>query len=239
MISFIIPTLNEEKTIGATLECLKGFSGKSEIIVSDGKSTDATITIAKQYTDLIVVHDAATRQTISGGRNAGAASAQGTFLVFVDADVTIPDINNFFTRAENYFSKDEKLVGITVQYKVLPGMATWVDRIIFKCVGISFLLLNNVFHIGGAGGEFQMIRTKAFRAIGGFNEAIALSEDADLFQRLTTVGTTKYVGSLHIFHTGRRAHAVGWPKLLSQWILGWISLVLFKKSYVKEWKQVR
>jgi glycosyltransferase involved in cell wall biosynthesis len=38
MISFIIPTLNEEKTIEATLKCISGYLGEYEIILSDGNS---------------------------------------------------------------------------------------------------------------------------------------------------------------------------------------------------------
>lgn len=239
MISFIIPTLNEEKVIADTLKNISGYSGSKEIIVSDGNSSDATIAISKQYADRVIIHDGIQRQTIGGGRNAGAAVAQGDFLVFIDADVTIPNIDTFLNKAEHYFKQNPSLIGITVQYKVLPELATVMDRIMFKIVGLSFFIVNNITHIGGAGGEFQMIRPESFRTIGGFNESLALSEDADLFQRLAKIGRTKYYGNLFIYHTGRRAHKIGWAPLLYQWIFGWISLVFFKKSFVDEWKQIR
>ena len=72
MISFIIPTLNEEKTIENTLRCLDAFSGEKEIIVSDGGSKDKTIEIASKYTNKIVIHKDSKRQNIAQGRNAGA-----------------------------------------------------------------------------------------------------------------------------------------------------------------------
>ena len=57
MISFIIPTLNEEKTIEKTLKNLSEYFGEKEIIVSDGRSSDKTIEIAKKYTDKVIIHD--------------------------------------------------------------------------------------------------------------------------------------------------------------------------------------
>ena len=46
MISIIIPTYNEEKYIGFTLEKLKPLTLPHEIIVTDDKSLDATFSIA-------------------------------------------------------------------------------------------------------------------------------------------------------------------------------------------------
>ena len=46
-ISIIIPTLNEEKILEETLVALRKFNGNYEIIVSDGRSTDKTVQIAK------------------------------------------------------------------------------------------------------------------------------------------------------------------------------------------------
>ena len=57
LISIIIPALNEEKLLKDTLtqfspELKSKF--KIEIIISDGGSTDATLTIARDYADIIV-----------------------------------------------------------------------------------------------------------------------------------------------------------------------------------------
>lgn len=239
MISFIIPTLNEEKVIKKTLESLLVYSGEKEIIISDGNSRDTTVAIAKQYTDKVVVYTGKTRQTIGGGRNMGAQIAIGDFLVFTDADVVIPDINKFFEKAFTYFKQDQKLLAITVKYKVFPEMSVLGDKIVFMLGNFFFLLLNNVFKFGTTGGEFIMVRTESFQHIGGFNEMIALSEDADLFQRLAKIGKTRYKGELFIYHTGRRVHKVGAVKIIFQWVFGWIALTFFKKSLVEEWKEVR
>lgn len=237
MISFIIPTLNEEKTIELTLKSINSFSGKKEIIISDGKSKDKTIEIAKKYTNKIVVHEGVKKQNIAQGRNDGAKLATGEYIIFMDADVTIPDINAFMARAYEYFKKDKKLVALTAGQVVLEETATIFDKIIFRSVAIYFSFLNFI-RFGAAGGEFQMIKREVFNKIGGFDEELAVSEDMDLFWRLAKVGRTKLPLSLNIYHTGRRAHKIGWPKLLWQWMSNTVRVFFFRKSD-DEWKEVR
>lgn len=239
MISFIIPTLNEAKTIQQTLECLTGFSGEHEIVVSDGNSRDGTIELSREYADEVVVYDQPARQTIAMARNLGAKVARGEYLVFVDADVVIPDIDQFFRTADAEFRQRPDLVALTCKYRVFPEAATFGDRYVFTMLGVQFLLQNNVFGVGAAGGEFQMIRADAFAAVGGFDEQLAAAEDMDLFRRLSKKGRTRFVSGLTVFHTGRRAHAVGWRRLLWSWFSNTVSVVLFRKSASKEWKEIR
>jgi glycosyltransferase involved in cell wall biosynthesis len=239
MISFVIPTLNELKTIEQTLASLSQFSGEHEIVVSDGNSHDGTIELCRRYADEVIVYDQPARQTIAMARNLGAAAAKGDYLVFVDADVVIPDIDAFFETAHEEFRRRPNLVALTVKYRVFPEMSTFGDRYVFTMLGLQFLLQNNVFGIGAAGGEFQMIAADAFRRVGGFNERLAAAEDMDLFRRLSKTGDTRFVSSLTVFHTGRRAHAVGWPRLLWSWFTNSVSVFLFRKSASREWKEIR
>jgi len=81
MISIIIPTLNEEATIGNILEKCKNYG--DQIIVVDGHSEDKTREIA-QHLDTKVILDnkkgkgAAIRQAVS--------CVKGDIIVFIDAD---------------------------------------------------------------------------------------------------------------------------------------------------------
>jgi glycosyltransferase involved in cell wall biosynthesis len=239
MISFVIPTLNEIKTIEQTLQCVSGYSGEHEIIVSDGNSQDGTVEIASRYADKIVVHDKPERQTIAMARNVGAAAAGGDYLVFLDADVLIRDINGFFRTAKKVFEQNERLLALTVHYRVLPETRTLIDRIVFAMLSIQLRLQNNVFRFGGSGGEFQMIVADAFRKVGGFDESLAAAEDMDLFRRLSRLGRTRFEPSLAVYHTGRRAHAIGWRNLIWQWFRNSMSVWFLKKSASKEWKEIR
>jgi phosphoribosylamine-glycine ligase len=40
-------------------------------------------------------------------------------------------------------------------------------------------------------------------------------------------------------YPGRRAHKIGWPRLLFQWWTNGIYIMLFGKSYSKVWKEIR
>lgn len=238
MISFVIPTLNEEKTIENTLKCISSYSGNKEIIITDGNSKDKTLEIAKKYTDKIVVYRGEKRQTIAQGRNDGAKVATGEFIVFMDADGTIPNIDIFMAKMLNVF-ENKKVLATTTIYKVEPDSETLMDKIIFNSLGYWFGVLNNILRIGGSGGEFLMVRADSFKKIGGFNETLAAAEDMDLMWRLNKIGRTHSELSLYIYHSGRRAHKVGWPKLLFQWTMNTVGAFLFHKPISKEWEEIR
>lgn len=241
MISIVIPTRNEEKILRETLTRLRdGLRGglSAEIIVSDGSSTDGTLAVAREFADR-VIEETGGRHTIGWGRNRGAEAAGGDYLVFLDADVAIPRPAEFFRIALAEFESRPHLVALTAKIKVTPESETWADRIIFWTISQWFRFLNNVCRYGMAGGEFQMIRTPVFRELGGFHEELAAAEDVEMFARLSKKGLTRLSPRLTIFHTGRRAHAVGWPRLLWSWFKNWASMLIFKKSASTEWTPIR
>src|SRR3990167_9713058 len=89
MISLVIPTLNEAKTLGKTLVGLSDEIKKRylvELIVSDGGSSDDTQELARQLGARVVLPEPGVKQNIAVGRNAGAAGASGEILIFLDAD---------------------------------------------------------------------------------------------------------------------------------------------------------
>lgn len=240
MISIIIPTLNEESVLEKTLENLKSLSRVSyEIIISDGRSTDRTHEIAKKYADQVIVYQDTPRQTIAQARNLGASAAHRDFFVFMDADVIIPNPDDFFEKALEAFEKEKNLVAATVMLKVMEEHETVPDRFWFGFLNLMHTFHNNILRKGAAPGEFQMIRADVFRAQGGYNQALVAAEDYEMFGRLSRVGRTRMLRHLTILHTGRRAHAIGWPKLLSQWAANWFSMLVRKKAASKEWKVIR
>ena len=76
-VTVVVPTLNEEKTLGAVLRPLRAHAEALglEVVVSDGGSTDGTLAIALALADRVVTHRGPRRQTIGEGRNAGAREA--------------------------------------------------------------------------------------------------------------------------------------------------------------------
>jgi glycosyltransferase involved in cell wall biosynthesis len=240
MISIVIPTLNEEKVIGKSLQALKSdMTIPHEIIVSDGGSSDRTAEIAGQWDGRVIIYSGTGRQTIGCGRNDGAAAAKGEFLVFMDADSRINDPDAFFAEAMKQFEKHPEVVALTSRIRVYPEDETPIDRIVFGVLSFNVRMLNNLFHRGESVGEFQMMRKETFDKLGGFRTDLVTREDADMFLRLSQVGRTMLDPQLLVYHSGRRAHKIGWPKLLWDWAINTIWVTLFDKAFATEWKVIR
>ncbi len=240
MISIIIPTLNEEKIIVSTINKLKSaLTIDHEIIVSDSLSTDKTVELARKYADKVVIFSGIGKLTISKIRNNGARAAVGDFFVFMDADCVIKDADNSLKKCLARFEKDKNLVAITGGLRVFPEFETRSDRIFFGLVNVVERFSNNVLHRGEAAGKFQMIRREVFERLGGFREDLVTREDSDMFLRLSKIGKTFFDSAITIFHGGRRAHAIGWPKLLFIWMMNTVWVSLFNKAKTEEWKPVR
>lgn len=89
--SIIIPTFQAGDSLGVTLECLTKADPIPEIpipeiIVSDGGSTDATLTTAKNAGAVIVSGS----QGRGAQLKAGADAATGDWLLFLHADTQLP-----------------------------------------------------------------------------------------------------------------------------------------------------
>lgn len=239
-LSFIVPTLNEEKTLERMLSSLRELKTISyEIIVSDGGSTDGTLSVARRLADKVVEWKESTRQNIAMGRNAGAREATGDLLVFVDADVFIPDMDRFFSHALKRFERDRRLTGLIPYLRVLPAERTFADAFWMEFFNVFNRVMNNVLRSPTAPGEVQIMPVSAFRKIGGYDERIVQCEDMDLFIRLAHIGKTRLDPTLVAYHTGRRAHKVGWLRLIALWTLNGTMVKFFRRSVSSEWKVVR
>ncbi len=239
-VSIVIPSVNEESVIGRTLSHLRDTlpRGAYEIIVVDDESTDRTVEIARLYADQVIVRTGEIH-SIPRGKNAGGRAARGEFIAFLDADCEPEKPREFFEKALVIFNADPRITGLTCSLKVFPPMATWADRIVFGGVNLTFRLINNVLRRGGASGEFQMVRRSTFETTGGYNEAMPVAEDMDFFRRVAKLGRTRMEPSLIVWHTGRRGHKLGWPRLLMHWWVNYLSITFRGKSAFSEWKVIR
>src|SRR3989344_8455740 len=238
MISIIIPAREEEKVIGTTVSHIKReLAIPHEIIVSDDGSRDRTAEIAKGNGAVVVLFDGL-KHTPGHTRNRGARVAQGEFLVFIDADVFIPEPDAFFRRALEHF-KDPRVVGVCGPQKALPAVETWGDRLSFGYLNAVTRFQNNVLHKGEASGKIMVVRRNAFEKINGFREDLVTREDGDFFCRLSKIGWTVFDPKLVIFHGARRAHKIGWLKLWTIWTAETIHVALFNKSIHDDWTPVR
>jgi glycosyltransferase involved in cell wall biosynthesis len=239
IISIIIPTLREGAFLERTLKQFNEFSLPHELIITDGGSTDETLDIARRYTDKITIWTHPHRQTFGQAKNAGAALATGEFLVFIDADVLIPEPQKFFETMLAAFQKNKKLLGMTVPLKPWAENHSWIDAFFCAPLNWFYIISNNLFHSGNSSGEFQMVRAESFRKIGGFREHLAAGEDNALFRELASTGHTMSYWRLCVRHSLRRPHKLGWLRTYGIWIKNGLSVALRGKAAYKEWSVVR
>src|SRR5579863_7649126 len=81
-LSVIVPMLNEEAAIAATLEAIRVGAPAAEIIVVDGGSSDRSVKLARPRSDKVIEGARGRARQM----NAGAALASGDALAFVHAD---------------------------------------------------------------------------------------------------------------------------------------------------------
>ncbi|MDD5339772.1 MAG: HAD-IB family phosphatase [Candidatus ainarchaeum sp.] len=83
-ISVIIPALNEERTIAATVSASLKARGIAEVLVVDDKSTDRTVMLARRAGATVITSGIKGK---GASMQDGLAAAKGDIIVFVDADI--------------------------------------------------------------------------------------------------------------------------------------------------------
>jgi len=238
--SFIIPALNEELLLPELLREISNPVLKQkfnyEIIVSDGGSLDNTVEIAKKFADRIVQNKRG-NQNISIGRNQGALIASGKLLIFLNADVRIANVEDFFLFLKKFYS-NEKFIAATCKVKIHPEEETLADKIFMGFYNVYFHFLN-IIGIGMGRGECQIIRKDYFFKVNGYNENLPAGEDFDLFRRLIKLGNIYFSRKTLIYESPRRYRKFGHLKILLTWTLNGLFVILKNKSLSRKWEQVR
>ncbi|MBN1915668.1 glycosyltransferase [Candidatus Dojkabacteria bacterium] len=181
MFSVVIPTKNEQQNIKRLLLNLKAQTTEpNQIIVAD-KSTDGTGVVAKRLGAKVVrgVDDG----RIGRGRNLGARHAKTDILVFLDADVVLP--NDFFERAIPMFVRGKYHIAtckIEAERKKLRNFLYFKGWHLLKKFGYY---TKNVLAECGA---CMIVWKRVFEMAGGFSESISVGEDADFVKRVIRIG---------------------------------------------------
>ncbi len=228
-VSVVIPTLNEEKFLPKLLASLAAQQTKDfEVIIVDGSSKDRTVELAKRYAAKIfplrvLVSE---KPSLPLQRNMGASVAKGEWLAFVDAD---SELLPYFMDRMRVFIRDTKP-------KLFSAWARSDSPLVHDAI---FTLLTNIyweasvlFKRPGAPGPLTIVRSDVFRAVGGYDESHGFNEDIDLGLRLAERGVilsmvreTLYVWSM------RRIRREGKVKVMNQYILSLLPILLFKRPF--------
>ena len=199
-ISVVIPTLNEEKYLEKTLLSFKNQTFRDfELVISDGGSTDRTVSIAQKYTKKIVV---AHNTNVCQARDRGLKEASGEILVGADADTYYPP--NHLKSIADEFGKAENVVAVTGRAKFVDG-PRWCTvflkifysfaYFIYKISG--FVLYSPAFNLS--------YRKDIFLKIGGYNTNLDFGGDElDVLRRLKKEGKVVLSANLMPQTSGRR-----------------------------------
>ena len=83
--------------------CLESVKWADEIIIVDGKSTDGTLDIAREYSDKVILSDF---QGFGNERNKGIDAAEGDWVLQLDADEVVTDA--FHRRMEKLLAGEDE-----------------------------------------------------------------------------------------------------------------------------------
>ncbi len=176
-ISIVIPAFNEEKLLGSSLQAVKAAAEaftavglEWELVVCDNNSTDRTSAIARAEGAKVVFESV---NQIGRARNTGAAAASGRWLLFIDAD-SQPSRELLRDAAELTRRPDTLLAGATIALDEAPLVVR-----LFCWVWNTTSRLRKL-----VAGSFILVRTAAFREVGGFDLRFYAGEEIDLALRL-------------------------------------------------------
>jgi len=181
VISFIVPAYNEESELSSTLKAL-GASAESanqryEIIVADDASTDATAVIAVQAGAKVI---SINRRQIAAARNAGAGTARGEYLFFVDADTRINPVHI----TEAIAALEAGYTGGSARVMIDGAIPLWA-RVFVR----AFCTL--YFGVNLGAGAFLFTSRRNFDLIGGFDERYFAGEEVYFSLALKKLGRFK------------------------------------------------
>ena len=233
-ISVIIPTLNEELTIMATLAHTAAL-GFDELIVVDGGSLDQTPVLVESYRRRTQspAQSAVRLVTAPCGRarqmNKGAKASGGEILLFLHADTQLP--GDAKTMIDTTLA-DQRMVGgrFDVRFdrpstwgSIISRMMNWRSRL----SGIA------------TGDQALFVRRPVFEQMGGFAD-MPLMEDIDFSRRLKRKGATAALTATVTTSFRRWERHGPLRTILLMWALRFLYWIGISPSHLVEWyKAVR
>ena len=205
-VSAVIPTLNEEDRIGATIDAALS-AGVAEVIVADGGSSDRTTEVAAGHGARVIRVDG----TRGAQLNRGAEAATHDAVVFLHADTHLPV--GAAAAVEEAIRSGALFGGFQIAFLEQSWRLRWVA-----------FMINARTRITRApwGDQAQFVARAAFLADGGYRD-IPIMEDYELARRMTR----RRVLPMKVRTSGRRfmekgvlrSSALNWL-IIAAWHLG-------------------
>lgn len=221
-ISVVVPTYNEERGIGRTLERLSRQTiprSSYEIIVVDGGSKDRTREVASRYADKVILQR---RKGVGGARNDGVEAARGRIVVHTDADVIVKE--DWLERIISMFS--EGVVAVCGPDEPIEQIAKY--RLLYFAINL-FSDITYRLGIVGTRGTNTAVLKDVFLRVGGYTD-YPLCDDVELGFRLKRMGRVVYSRKLMVRASARRLAKRGIVDVLTNWLRGDLLLLTGKRT---------
>jgi len=204
--SIVMPALDEAAGIAATLQALAPWRGAGdEVIVVDGGSRDDTAEQARPLADAVLAGPRGRARQM----NAGAAIAQGEWLLFLHADTQLPPgaraaLEAAVRRGARWGRFDVRIEGASPWFPLIAALMNHRSRL----SGIA------------TGDQAIFVQRPLFLQLGGYADQ-PLMEDIELCRRLRAVARPASLRE-RVSTSGRRWEARGvWRTVWLMWRLRW------------------
>ena len=233
LISVIIPTYKGEELISNTIDKVlnQTYSNLEIIIVDDnGKGSLSQINTEKLISTnypSIKYHVLPTNSGATIARNVGGELAQGMFLNFLDQDDDL--LPEKIYRQWEAFNKGDASLGLVYCSRIEKFIETGKEQIVqakFRGDLKGILGLN---HIGPP--TVTLIKTEAFRRVGGFSLKYKFRAEIELYIRLAPFYTFDYVAEPLVVYN-RRSGTFSSNKAMEL-----NEMLLFVEEYEKQFNQ--
>ncbi len=204
MITFIIPTYNEEKYIGKCLDSLFKQKGKTEAIVVDSYSKDKTAKIAREH-GARVIFDPVGRTGRS--RDKAMRAGKGSILISCSADVIYPEGWLERITAPIITKKADMVIGSLYVHK--PNA---IEKIGCHIINSVLLPATSVLKLMYANADNMAIEREFYYRMGGFPHVMT-AEDAMLLKAAArNNGRVIYKKDAFAYTSPRRVREWGYLK---------------------------
>ena len=217
-ISVIVPVLNEEKSIAATLQALARLQ-PYETIVVDGGSQDRTAEIAAEFDVKVIPSERGRARQM----NRGAREASGDVLLFLHADTRLP--STAFSDIAGAMG-DPRYVG--GRFDVELDGKHWLLPLVGRLISYRSRLSKVA-----TGDQAQFARRAVFQRMGGFAD-IPLMEDIAFCRTLKRLGEVACLRS-RVVTSARRWEVDGvWRTIFRMWTLKLLYLTGVSPARLKQ-----
>lgn len=204
LLSVVVPTLNEQSTVGRLLGDLRRLTAPHEVIVVDGGSTDLTADVARAAGARLLLSEPGRGVQLG----AGAGAAQSPLLLFIHADVRL----------------DGEALALLEEIAVARPPCAMAFRLRIDATGFSYRLIEWGTNLRSRllglpyGDQGLVVRREDYIHAGGY-PALPLMEDVALVRQL------RRVTHVHLLDAAVKVSARRWEadgplrRMLKNWVL--------------------